>query len=283
MSEATRSEPSVGKQLPNKEFAVTDALLNDYFEGLDLERANFDAGDIPVPTMIATDADNYFGESAFSQLRGHLWMRQEWNFHKPMQAGAHYQTKAHIEDIYKKRNRTLVNTAIRMQDSSGDNVLTTNHHQSFLLDEPVDQVEFRDPSKKQGARKFVVPEGIRLKSFEKTITLEMCGQYFHGSKSYHTDKQASLELGFHDVVVGGRMTMAYIGHLLEINYGHRWFTTGKLDVKFTTPCWPNARLSIQGVSSGPVINDPSREAVFAWIEKEDGTVVLIANASVAVG
>ncbi|GIS70131.1 MAG: hypothetical protein CM1200mP9_09520 [Gammaproteobacteria bacterium] len=25
MSEATRSDPSVGKQLPNKEFAVTDA------------------------------------------------------------------------------------------------------------------------------------------------------------------------------------------------------------------------------------------------------------------
>ncbi|GIS70133.1 MAG: hypothetical protein CM1200mP9_09540 [Gammaproteobacteria bacterium] len=44
---------------------------------------------------------------------------------------------------------------------------------------------------------------------------------FPGNKSYHTDKQASLELGFHDVVVGGRMTMAYIGHLLEINYGDR--------------------------------------------------------------
>ncbi len=34
MSEATRPEPSVGKQLPNKDFAVTDALPKDYFEGL---------------------------------------------------------------------------------------------------------------------------------------------------------------------------------------------------------------------------------------------------------
>jgi len=32
---------------------------------------------------------------------------------------------------------------------------------------------------------------------------------------------------------------------------------------------------------GPIDEDPSREAVFAWIEKEDGTIVLIANASVA--
>ena len=282
MSEATRPDPSVGKQLPNKAFAVTDELLNDYFEGLDLERTNFDAGDAPVPTMIATDADNYFNESAFSQLRGHLWMRQQWTFHKPMKAGAHYETNAHIEDIYKKRNRTLVNTAITMKDSSGEDVLTTNHHQSFLLDEPVDQVEFRDPSKKQGARKFVVPAGTPLEGFEKTITLEMCGQYFHGSKSYHSDKRASLELGFHDVVIGGRMTMAYIGHLLEINYGDRWFNTGKLDVKFTNPCWPDDVIAIQGVSIGPMTDDPSREAIFAWIEKEDGTIVLVANASVAV-
>ncbi|MEE3183919.1 MAG: hypothetical protein VX266_08285, partial [Pseudomonadota bacterium] len=66
MSEATRAEPSVGKQLPKKQFTVTNALLNDYFEGLDLERSRFDSGAAPVPTMIATDADNYFGESAFS-------------------------------------------------------------------------------------------------------------------------------------------------------------------------------------------------------------------------
>ena len=281
MSDATRPEPSVGKQLPNKQFTVTNALLNDYFEGLDLERSRFDTGTAPVPTMIATDADNYFGESAFSQLRGHLWMRQEWSFCKPMQAGAHYETQAYIEDIYKKRNRTLVNTAITMKDAAGDDVLKTNHHQSFLLDEPVDQVEFREPSEKQGARKFIVPEGRPLEGLKKTITLEMCGQYFHGSKSYHTDKQASLELGFQEVVVGGRMTMAYIGHLLETNFGDRWFSTGKLDVKFTNPCWPDDAISIQGVAMGPNDEDPSREAVFAWIEKEDGTIVLIANASVA--
>ena len=281
MSEAIQSEPSVGKQLPKKNFTVTDALLNDYFEGLDLERSNFDVGKAPVPTMIATDADNYFGESAFSQQRGHLWMRQEWTFSKPMQAGAHYQTEAHIEDIYKKRNRTLVNTAITMKDAWGDHVLTANHHQSFLLDDPVEQVEFREPSKKQGARKFIVPEGTPLEGFEKKITLGMCGQYFHGSKSYHTDKQASLELGFQEVVVGGRMTMAYVGHLLETNCGDRWFKTGKLDVKFTNPCWPNDVISIKGVATGTIDDDPSREGIFAWIEKDGGTVVLIANASVA--
>ena len=54
MSEATRPEPSVGKQLPRKQFTVTNALLNDYFEGLDLERSRFDLLAAPVPTILYT-------------------------------------------------------------------------------------------------------------------------------------------------------------------------------------------------------------------------------------
>ncbi len=279
MSEAT-SGPSVGKVLPAKHFTVSDNLLTDYFEGLDLDGAAFAAGDVPVPTMIATDADNYFGESAFEQQRGHLWMRQEWNFSKPMQAGVTYDTSATITDIYKKRNRTVVNTAVKMTDDGGDTVMTFNHHQSFLLDEPVEQVEFRDPAKKEGRRKFEVPEGKEIPGFDKVITLEMCGQYFHGSKSYHTDKEASLELGFQEVVVGGRMTMAYLGHLLDSYFGKRWFESGSLDVKFTNPTWPNDHIFVKGIDTG-LSEDGSRDTAFAWIEKADGTIVLIAQASVA--
>ncbi|MBF69294.1 MAG: hypothetical protein CMQ29_16590 [Gammaproteobacteria bacterium] len=279
MSEA-HSEPAVGNVLPGKRFTVSDNLLTDYFEGLDLDSAAFANGTAPVPTMIATDADNYFGESAFSQQRGHLWMRQEWNFSKPMLAGETYDTSATITDIYKKRNRTIVNTAIEMKDDAGATVMTFNHHQSFLLDEPVEQVEFRDPAKKEGRRKFDVPEGKEISGFDRVVSLEMCGQYFHGSKSYHTDKEASLELGFQEVVVGGRMTMAYVGHLLEGYYGQRWFESGSLDVKFTNPTWPNDHLFVKGVDTGRS-EDGNRDMAFAWIEKADGTIVLIAQASVA--
>jgi hypothetical protein len=74
------------------------------------------------------------------------------------------------------------------------------------------------------------------------------------------------------------MTMAYLGHLLDGYFGDRWFSSGALDVKFTNPCWPTDHITMRGVSSG-VTDD--REDVFAWIEKDDGTIVLIANASAA--
>jgi len=160
-------------------------------------------------------------------------------------------------------------------------VITSNHHQSFLLNPPPEEVQFRDPTKKEGARKFIVPEGDALAPLDRSVTLEMCGQYFHGSKSYHTDLEASKALGFGDVVVGGRMTMSYLGHLLDGHFGAPWWTSGRLDVKFTNPTWPNDHVTVKGVATGPTEEDPSREGVFAWIEKDDGTIVLIATASVA--
>jgi hypothetical protein len=168
-----------------------------------------------------------------------------------------------------------------LNDADGLVVVVSNHHQSFLLDAPVEQVEFRDPTKKEGARKFKVPAGTPIEPFDATVTLEMCGQYFHGSKSYHTDLKASQALGFQEVVVGGRMTMSYIGHLVEQHFGPDFWTSGKLDVKFTNPTWPNDHLTMKGVDTGPLEDDPPRLGAFAWIEKDDGTIVLLATASVA--
>lgn len=276
---STRPDPTIGKQLPSFAFAVTDSMIDDHFEGLDLERTSFDRGDTPMPSMIAGAADNFHEAARFEQDRGHLWMRQEWDLQSPLVQGEQYVAHARIEDIYRRRDRTVVNTVMTLKDAQGEILLSSKHHQSFLLDQPVEQVQFRDPSKKEGARKFNRPPGSPLKSFDRTVTLEMCGQYFHGSRSYHTDLKASEELGFHNVVVGGSMTMAYIGYLLEQHFGASFWNGGKLDIKFTNPLWPDENISISGIATGPVDDNSSDEGVFAWIEKEDGTIVLIANAS----
>jgi acyl dehydratase len=272
-------EPTVGKALPDLEFELTEGMLADYYEGL---AQTPPAADALVPSMVAGAADNFHRWSAFSQDRGHLWMRQEWDLRAPLIVGSTYIAQGRITDIYKRRDRTVVNTEMMLKDAGGQTVVVSNHHQSFLLDAPVEKVEFRDPTKKEGARKFKVPEGMPIDPIDATVTLEMCSQYFHGSKSYHTDLAASQEIGFQRVVVGGRMTMSYIGHFLEQYFGPTFWSTGKLDVKFTNPTWPDDHLTMKGVDAGPLEDDSSRRGVFAWIEKEDSTIVLIANASVVV-
>ena len=134
-----------------------------------------------------------------------------------------------------------------------------------LADEPAlkvegGSVELRDPSKKPGARIFEVPEGEAFGGLERTISLEMCGQYFHGNASYHTDKAASEELGFRDVVVGGRMTMAYAAHILEERFGDAWFAGGRFDLKFTNPTWAGDTVVARGVVTGPDEEEPDWES-----------------------
>ena len=273
-----RSEPFVGKVLPDQPFEITQAFLDDYYGGLGQAGPR---GRAFVPTMVAGAADNFHGSSAFSQQRGHLWMRQEWELLEPLMLGERYVAQGRISDIYRRRDRTVVKTTMTLRNSHGETVVISDHHQSFLLDAPVEEVVFRDPQKKEGARKFVVPEGSPIEPTEATITLEMCGQYFHGNRSYHTDLAASRELGFHNVVVGGRMTMSYIGHLVEQHFGPDFWTSGRLDVKFTNPTWPDDHITMKGVETGPPEDEPERRGFFAWIEKEDGTIVMIATGSVA--
>jgi len=127
----------------------------------------------------------------------------------------------------------------------------------------------------------VVPRGEAFGGLERTISLQMCGEYFHGDANYHTDRDASKELGFRDVVVGGRMTMAYASHILEEVFGDAWWNTGRLDVKFTNPVWAGDTVTARGVITGSNQEDAGRTDAFVWLAKEDETIAMIAKASIA--
>ena len=140
--------------------------------------------------------------------------------------------------------------------------LRSQHHQSFLLEQQSGELKFRDPKAKPGARKFNVPNGEPFGPFERTITLDMCDSFFGGDANYHTDREESLKLGFQNVVVGGRMTMAYAGHILEQHFGPVWWTSGRMDAKFTNPVWENDTVIAHGVELGPLEDEPDRTAAF---------------------
>ena len=279
MDQSNGNGPYVGKHLSTGIFVVDDAVLADYYGGLELEPPSTG---FPPSTIASGPDGDYFREIAFANQTGHLWMREEWALTAPLEAGAVYGVEGDICDIYDRRNRVVVDYRVRLRDGAGRQVLETHHHQSFLRDQEfAGHVELRDPRKKPGARRFDVPEGERFGGLERTISLEMCGQFFHGNASYHTDRAASRELGFQDVVVGGRMTMGYVGYILEERFGEAWWRSGAFDLKFTNPVWPGDAITVNGVVTGRDPGDPERTAAFVWIAKADGTIALIARAGVA--
>jgi hypothetical protein len=266
-------EPYVGQELPRRTWTVTPELLATYRSGLAVEPRP------GVPQMLANAAEITL---LFSQQRGHLWLRQEWEFYQPLERDVSYTVDQRVIDIYPRRERTILLTETILRDPDGHAVSRQRHHQSFLLDNPPSgEVELRDPASKEGAGRPAPVIEHELAALERTISLEMCGEFFHGAKNYHSDKEQSRALGFRDVVVGGRMTMGYVGELLDAALAERWARSGRLLVKFTNVLWPTETIRVTAGLGGPATDDPMRDTVLARVEKSDGTVVIVAEGSVA--
>lgn len=283
MSEATAShEPYAGKELGELPFLCTPTMVDNYCEGIVVDRARY-AGptdwEKPVaPAMIVGEMDFGFDGARFDNAFGNLWMRQEWEFFHPIYQDRDYRRASKVLDVYDWRNRSVVKQEVSVYD--GETLVVRGiHHQSFLLNQSSGKVALRDPKKKEGVRKFDVPAGVPIESVDLTVDLEMCGVFFHGRRSYHTDKQASEELGFEEVVVGGKMTMAMIGQMLEQHFGRGYYEGGTLDVKFTNIVWPGDHVTAKGVITR---EEAGKAHISVWMEKDDGTVVIVGGATAAV-
>ncbi len=268
-------EPQAGVDLGSSTVVIDDTALSDYYEGLDLEQPSQLAS---APSMVAANAD-LSTRMHYANDFGNLWLRQEWDFRRPLKPGSSYEASARSVDVYERRDRSVILTETVLKDESGDIAVAMRHHQSFVLYQSEGQVTLRDPSKKEGARSYSLPEGEAFGPLVRTISLEMCGSFFHGDRNYHTDKQASEELGFTDVVVGGKMTMSLIGELLDQRFGDAWKSSGKLLVKFANIVWPNETVSVKGVLQGPNDDDPERRNIACWVEKDNGVIAVVAEGS----
>ena len=272
-------EARIGKELGSRDFIADDNLLNDYFEGLEID-SNWYSGNPyqarVAPSMTVTSVDGGFSGGGFKNSFGNLWMRQEWELNSPIIPGQQYTASSKVVDIYDHRNRTLVNSEVVLWSPEGEKMAVGYHHQSYLLSQSSGRVALRNPKAKGGARRFAVPSGDLVEGDPHPISLEMCGTFFHGNANYHTDKRAAEELGFEEVVVGGRMTMSYVGDLMDKQFGKGWFEGGKMDIKFTNIVWPE-----DVVTAKAVITDETdgRANAAVWMEKEDGTVVIVGTAS----
>ena len=275
-------EAFVGKEFGSRKFQLSNKTVEDYFEGLRVDNAWYESespykGSI-APSMVIIEAESMQG-AGFRNNFGNLWMRQELDFHGPLPSETELTVRSKVLDIYEWRNRTVVLQNFEIYNDEDQLLGATRHHQSYLLGQKSGRVALRKPSDKEGVRKFNVPKGEEIDSVTSEIDLEMCGTFFHGNKNYHTDKRASEELGFDEVVVGGKMTISYIGDMLDRNFGSRWYEGGSLDVKFTNIVWPGDKVTARGVITDNIASDgTNRSEVNVWVEKEDGTVAMVGNA-----
>ena len=274
-----------GKDLGYRTFSTTSEMLANYYDGLEVEDSYYSAGSIydqvVAPTMTLTEVDTGFRGAGMPNNFGNLWIRQQWEINNPIIPGQEYNVTSKVMDIYDHRNRDIVLQQVSLWSPDGELMAQGHHHQSYMQDQRSGRVALRDPKAKGGVRAFNVPDGEFVEGSPHAISLEMCGTFFHGNANYHTNIDAANELGFDEVVVGGRMTMSYVGDLLDRHFGKAWYEGGKMDLKFTNITWPGDSVIPKAVVTDETVVDGEKRAnVAVWVEKEDGTVVIVGTASV---
>jgi len=274
-----------GKDLGSRTFSTTSEMFANYYDGLEVEDSYYSAGSIydqaVAPTMTLTEVDTGFRGAGMPNNFGNLWIRQQWEINNPIIPGQEYNVTSKVMDIYDHRNRDIVLQQVSLWSPDGELMAQGRHHQSYMQDQTSGRVALRDPKAKGGVRTFNVPDGEFVEGSPHAISLEMCGTFFHGNANYHTNIDAANELGFDEVVVGGRMTMSYVGDLLDRHFGKAWYEGGKMDLKFTNITWPGDSVIPKAVVTDETVVDGEKRAnVAVWVEKEDGTVVIVGTASV---
>jgi MaoC like domain len=274
-----------GKDLGTIQLTITADMVDHYIKGLDEPNPWYTTaspfGGPVAPVIVYQDTESEFKGWYLDNLFGNLWRSQTWDIYAPTRVGQTLRCSARVADRYRRRDRDVVVQEMWVRDEAGQPVARSEHHQSFLAEQTSGEVALRDPGAKEGARQHVEPAGEPLSlELRKSFSVDMCNEFFYKRPNYHNDKDASRELGFGDVVIGGRMTLSCVTELLTRHFGRGFYLGGHLDVKFTNVLWPNEPFTVRGLITGrSVEGGQTRAQVSVVCEKADGTKIIVATAS----
>jgi acyl dehydratase len=268
----------VGQDLGGRDIPVDAEALDRYRIGT----ASPDAPADPVPALLFHSEVYRRLDWYLPNIIGNLHARQEWEVFHPMRLGETVRSRSTVVDRYRKRDRLYVVNEVVLADAGGRWLQRSRTHQSFLADEPGDDVVVDRERERRADRRFALPEGDgeRLASVPRTITLAMCEAFSGPSRNYHTDREMARALGFPDVVVQGMMSVCFVAELVAARFGMGWHQGGRLDVRLVNVVWPEDVITTRG-RVREIVAEGRRRRVHldVWCEKADGTVTVVGTAS----
>jgi hypothetical protein len=113
----------------------------------------------------------------------------------------------------------------------------------------------------------------------------MCIRFFGGVKNYHTDAEESKKMGFGNIVVGGPMSVCYIGQMLTMNLGPDLFVGSDLDIRFVDILWPDGEIEVIGRRATEPSTELDRRRFPLNVEVRDqsGRTTVVASGSSVTG
>jgi len=280
-----KGEPAyVGRHCGSHRYAVTPALVRFYADALDDPSALYK--EIAPSLLFHSECYKVLGEWYLANLFGNLHARQDWELFQPIPLGGTVCTRSTIIERYHKRGRDYVVNETDLLDASDGRLLVRGRtHQSFLPPRGapqegyvVDEASAR--AKKPPPAAFPTARGPALPPLEKTVDARRCWMFSGPGRNYHTDADEARKLGFPNIVVQGMMSTCFVHQLMQDRFALGWVQGGKMSLKLTNVLWVDERVAVRGQVREEV-REGTRTRVHCevWVEKDDGTKVVVGEAS----
>jgi acyl dehydratase len=238
------------------------------------------------PLLYHSECYKFVGEWYLKNLFGNLHGRQDWFLFAPIPVGAPVRTRSTIIERYHRRGRDwVVNETDVLHGESGALLVRGHTHQSFLPPKKDQEeggfvVDQATAKKKAPPPPFPTATGPDLASLTKTIDERRCWMFSGPGKNYHTDREQAAKLGFPTIVVQGMMSTCFVSQLMQDHFGEGWLRGGRMSVKLTNVLWVDETVHVHGRIKDEVPEGSrTRVQCEVWVDKEDGTRVLVGDAS----
>lgn len=280
-----KGEPAyVGRHCGSNEYDVTAAVAAFYRDAL-ADGAPLPEGIAP-PLLHHSECYRHLGDWYLANLFGNLHARQEWELFGPLRVGSRIRSRSTIVARYAKRGRDYVVNETDLVDASDGRLLVRGRtHQSFLppkerADGEGFVVDETTSTRKEPRAPFPTATGPDLPSVAKVVDARRCWMFSGPGRNYHTDRDEARKLGFPNIVVQGMMTTCFVSEVMQRAFGEGWLVGGKMDVRLTNVLWVDDRVTARARVREEV-REGRRQRVHCdvWVEKDDGTRVLVGEAS----
>jgi acyl dehydratase len=281
MVSVAKGELPVGFDLGGHAYEITPDLVRQYEDGID----DHDARYASIAPALLLHSECYKFGGWYLSIWGNLHARQEFELFAPMPIGDNVTTRAMVIDRYSKRGRDYVVNEVQVFGQDGRLVSRGRTHQSFVQEAQEGLAVDKD-REKSAERRFEIGEGDfveAIPALEKQITTSMLKTFSPGV-SYHNDAEQAKKLGFPDIVVQGMMPICFVSELMTKRFGDGWYEGGRMDVRLVNVLWGgDGTATARGVIRDFVPEGARRRAnCEVWVEKPDGTKVIVGTASAVV-